>query len=121
MTYFYPQFYPCIPMPLPQSDEEIAILRSIIEDTITLAKASINADMALRCTPEDNLWELPLPGRFVRRNKTWIWEPSFSDWAAFLRGGHTCREVDLLKDTIARLKSGFPIPVFLAIVQRGLE
>ncbi|KAI1784228.1 hypothetical protein LXA43DRAFT_1043426 [Ganoderma leucocontextum] len=50
-----------------------------------------------------------LPGRFVRSNKIWTWEPMFADWEAYMAADPRPHETVLLDDAIARLKSGIPI------------
>lgn len=122
MVYYDAHFHPPPDSPLGMSlqpGRNTAIPRSFkslfLDDTIAFTKASINADMALQRTGDDTL-QVPLPGRYVRKDRAWVWEVSFSNWEAFLEGGHTCREVEFLKDTISGFESRYSISTFLVLV-----
>lgn len=61
----------------------------------TLCSSSINLGSALRCA--DGPGHIAaLPGRYVRSNKRWLWEPLLTDWDQYLAGPRGIKEVDAL-------------------------
>lgn len=83
----------------PCSPELTRIWEESRDDILTTARElfvrSINSGLALRYVEEQ---ESPavLPGRYVRRNRRWIWEPLFTDWDEYLSGPRGIDEVDAL-------------------------
>ncbi|PIL30581.1 hypothetical protein GSI_07281 [Ganoderma sinense ZZ0214-1] len=94
--------------------------REIFEDKLRLATASINAGIVLRGV---ELRGHPVPGRLVRADKIWSFEPLFKaddwedSWAAYLAADPRPKGVDLLDDAIARLKSGLPLLELIQVSQ----
>ena len=83
----------------------------ILKDIFTLAKASINGDFPLRKPGNDETcWALP--GRFVRSNGAWTWQPFFSDWDQYRSGQHR-----VLDETLVSLRSGLPPTELLAALK----
>ncbi|TBU43779.1 hypothetical protein BD309DRAFT_1000886 [Dichomitus squalens] len=114
--YFYAQYRRTLPI-LDPAPQDIASLPAMVEDVFAITKASINADMAFKRVDDDTSDYLPLPGRFVRKHKSWVWEASFSSWDTLMANGRRCWELDLVIDVLSRLKSGYAIPDILGIVQ----
>ena len=113
--YFYPRYRNRLHV-LDLAPQDIAALPVIIEDAVALTVASINADMAFKRVHDDvsNRWCL-LAGHFIRRNKSWVWEASFSSWDD-LASGRSCRELDLLIQEVQYLESGYSIQYILNVI-----
>ncbi|EJF62668.1 hypothetical protein DICSQDRAFT_169058 [Dichomitus squalens LYAD-421 SS1] len=114
--YFYAQYRCTLPI-LDLAPQDIASLPAMVEDVFAITKASINADMAFKCGCDDTSDYMPLPGHFVQKHKSWVWEASFSSWDTLMENGRRCWELDLVIDVLSRLKSGYAIPDILGIVQ----
>ncbi|KAI1784229.1 hypothetical protein LXA43DRAFT_1066966 [Ganoderma leucocontextum] len=103
-TTYYP-FYAPSPAILTLDDEK---RHEVLDDLNSLAVASINAGISLRAVEKESPLNA-LPGRFVRSNKMWTWEPIFADWEAYMAAEPRPKGAALLDDAIARFKSGIPV------------
>ncbi|KAI0737916.1 hypothetical protein C8Q80DRAFT_282197 [Daedaleopsis nitida] len=73
-----------------------------LRDAQSFCLASINNGFPLRCVLDVNP-DVPLPGRFARRNGCWTWEPFFSSWDQYSPSPRTHKALD---DALASFKSG---------------
>ena len=113
--YFYPRYRRRLHV-LDLPPQDIAALPAMIEDAVALTVASINCDMAFKRVHDDASDSSSLlAGHFVRRNKSWVWEASFSNWDD-LASGHRCRELDLLAAEVQYLTSGYSIRDILHVI-----
>ncbi|OJT10801.1 hypothetical protein TRAPUB_12670 [Trametes pubescens] len=75
------------------------MLRSLMADVLALCTSSIEHGLALRCADgQESI--AALPGRFVRWNKLWTWEPLFTDWEQYLAGPRGIEGVNALLNVI---------------------
>lgn len=83
----------------PCSPELTRIWEESRDDILTTARElfakSINPGLALRYV-EGQESSAVLPGRYVRRNRRWIWKPLFTDWDKYLSGPRGIDKVDAL-------------------------
>ncbi|KAM5542644.1 hypothetical protein V8D89_003605 [Ganoderma adspersum] len=108
-----------VPRPFdPESDE--GTRHEIFEDTLRLATASINAGIVLRAV---ELCGQPVPGRLVRADKMWSFQPLFkaaswaASWGAYLTAEPRPKGADLLDDAIARFTSGLGLLDLIHVFQ----
>ncbi|KAI0737892.1 hypothetical protein C8Q80DRAFT_281317 [Daedaleopsis nitida] len=73
----------------------------MFRDAQSFCFASINDGFPLRCVLDLNP-RIPLPGRFVRRDGCWTWEPLFSSWDEYSPSLGTHKALD---DAFALFKS----------------
>ncbi|EIW59859.1 uncharacterized protein TRAVEDRAFT_64687 [Trametes versicolor FP-101664 SS1] len=94
--FFFAQFHPLSGSTFFQPEQFNDIGRNaLIADIKLLCTSSINNGLALRCA-EGQGSIAPLPGRFVRLNKAWTWEPLFTDWEVYLAGPRGIEEVEAM-------------------------
>lgn len=92
----YPQYRPILASWKGPSE---AMFTSLMTDVVALCTSSISLGLALRCADgQESI--AALPGRFVRSNKLWVWEPFFSDWERYLAGPRGIPSVDALLDSV---------------------
>ncbi len=92
-TSLYPQYRPYYASP--QEGLSEVTFKSLMVDVLALCSSSIEHGLALRCADgQESI--AALPGRFVRSNKLWKWEPLFTDWDRYLAGPRGIEGVDAL-------------------------
>ncbi|KAL1943658.1 hypothetical protein VTO73DRAFT_4103 [Trametes versicolor] len=95
-TFLYPQYRPYAASLKGPSE---ATFKGLMGDVIALCASSIEHGLALRCADgQESI--AALPGRFVRANKLWKWEPLFTDWDRYLAGPRGIEGVDALLNIV---------------------
>ncbi|OJT10810.1 hypothetical protein TRAPUB_12679 [Trametes pubescens] len=83
----------------PCSPQNVRIWEETRNDLLNKARMlfvnSINLGIALRFVDGKESLAV-LPGRYVRLNRRWTWEPLFTDWNEYLTGPGGIEEVDAL-------------------------
>ena len=116
MLSFFPQRHPS-PV-IMETDFDVEDMRIAIDDAVRFSEGTMNAGLAFRCIDPHNT-HIALPGKFVRKNKRWAWEPAFPDWEGFLEGKYDPPGFDSLKlkRLLSSLKSEANIILLLGMFE----
>ncbi|EJF62679.1 hypothetical protein DICSQDRAFT_169068 [Dichomitus squalens LYAD-421 SS1] len=69
-----------------------------LEELTKICLRSLNTELPFRAPSEGvGQLQLPVPGRYKRIRKQWVWEPLFTDWVDYIEGRTQCSPLVVLE------------------------
>ncbi|PIL30610.1 hypothetical protein GSI_07311 [Ganoderma sinense ZZ0214-1] len=90
-------------------------LTAPLKDLARMCVASLNTPFPIHTMPEGEKPGLPVPGRYVRENKSWVWKPLFKNWEDYFAGDTDCGPLVALEVLTSGLPPHYLISLFYRI------
>ncbi|KAI1783175.1 hypothetical protein LXA43DRAFT_1067907 [Ganoderma leucocontextum] len=71
-------------------------VRAPLKDLLQICTASLNTQFPLRNVRTAEMG-VPVPGRYARVNRKWVWQPLFTSWVDYLMGRTDCGPLVVLE------------------------